>query len=199
MSSFSPVSVCNVALAHLGEQPISGFDDGTNTSKMCGAVFHMVVSTVSQAHPWNCATARWSLPRLALPPAFGFAYQYALPVDLLYIQKTNIEGEWRREGSVLLTDHARPEIVYTRNMAVYQDSLYPVMGGDPSWTNGDALFAAAVAYRLAFTLSKKITGSEAITQAMFKLYEDTLSEAKAVDAMQGTPEVIDGSSWVDVE
>lgn len=197
--SLSPVGVCNIALAHLGEQPIASFDDGTNTSKMCGAVFHMVVSQVTQAHPWNCATVRCSLPQLAQPPAFGFAYQYALPVDLLYIQKTNIEGAWRREGSVLLTDHARPEIVYTRDMALWPDSLRYVMGGDQGWVNGDALFASAVAYRLAFTLSKKITGSEAITQAMFKLYEDTLSEAKAVDAMQGTPEVIDGSSWVDVE
>lgn len=193
--AFTPIQICNIALAGLDAMPISSFEGGSVGSKLCGANFHMVLSQVLQAHPWNCATARETLAELAQPPGFGFSRQYQLPVDCLYVRKVDIDAPWRREGNHLLTDAASVAIVYTRDFGIEFGQATKAGSQIPL----DPLCAHAVAYRLAYVIGRRLTGSSARAEAMFDLYKEAMGEAKSVDGMEGTPEIIDGSSWVDVE
>jgi len=196
--SITPVDVCNIALLSLGESPISSFDEGTLAAKMCKANFVMAMRMVLQAFPWNCATARARMARLTATPAFGFSYAYQLPSDCLFIQSVSIDDVWRREGDRLLTDtESGVDIIYTADLTISSDGRTKITGG--SRLGIDSLCANAVAYRLGYMIGEKLTGSGTRAQAMFELYKDALIEAKGVDAMQGTPSVLDGSSWVDVE
>ncbi len=64
----SPTSIANLALAELGQNPITDIDDATsNAARQCAAAFWSSVAKVAREHNWNCLQKRTNLVQLALP------------------------------------------------------------------------------------------------------------------------------------
>jgi hypothetical protein len=175
----STTDICNLALGHLGEAPITSLDEDSRAARACALHFVPARDAVLRSHRWNFAETRVALSRLAEPPPFGWAHQFPLPVDCSRVLEVNgsEEGDWlsneyRIEGRVILTNVGEVNLVYTR---LEEDvSAY------------DPLFIEALALKLAALLSEPIRGTTSKTGDLMSQYERvTAPLARRVDANEG--------------
>jgi hypothetical protein len=175
----SPADICNLALAHLGEAPITSLDEDTLAARACALHYETTRDELLRSHRWNFASARAVLSRLEAIPAFGWAYAFALPTDFLRALDVNDEeagdltsGEWQIEGRNLLTDWDEVSLVYIRQIE--------------DVSQFDALFVQAFALKLAVYLSETIRGTTGKTAELMQAYERITGPlARRVDANEG--------------
>jgi len=179
----SAISISNLALQKLGAKRITSFEDGTKNAHLCEGFYGQVVDEVLRMHPWNCAICRKELAAEEDTPVFGWAYQYPLPSSpycLRVLAMQYIDYDFVIEGRMLLTDQGTCKITYIKRIV------------DPN--EFDALIAEAIAGRLAIKLAYPVTQSLSLEDKMCKNFKLVLSEARSVDAQEGTPQTIDTST-----
>lgn len=175
----SVTDICNLALGHLGEAPITSLDEDSRAGRACALHYAATRDAVLRSHRWNFAKDRKVLSRLEDAPLFGWSYQYALPADYARALEVNgseagdwISDEWTIEGKFLLTDAATVNLVYVK-------LLDDVSQFDP-------LFVDALALKLAAVLSEPIRGTTGKTTELETRYEQkTAPLARRVDANEG--------------
>jgi len=171
----SEIGIVVSALLELGEEPVVSLDQDVERARIMRALYAAERDGLLEEHPWNFATRRASLARLAQAPAFGFANAFALPGDCLTVLDLEPAGAaWRVESGRLLADVAAAAVRYVRRV-----------------TDANAMpptFRAALAARLAAKAARKLTGSSAEKERLEKLAADRLRTAKGRDA-QGAGEL----------
>src|SRR5688572_8267905 len=115
----SDTEICNIALGHLGEAPITSLNEDSKAAWACNLHYALTRDELLRGHRWNFAKDRVQLSELAEGPAFGWARQFQLPADCLRVLEFNdqeigdwISEEYEIEGRRLLTDAAVARIVY---------------------------------------------------------------------------------------
>ena len=168
------VGIANLALTHIGSEPILSLEDDTAPARACAGVIAAVTDAVLREHPWTCAVRRARLAADAAPPAFGYAYAYQLPADPYCLRVLDVWDQplpWQVEGRKLLTDATPPlSIRYVARIT------------DPEML--DASLAQAVAVRLAAAVAYKITQSRQLADDLWKLYEATVPLARSTNARE---------------
>lgn len=184
------VNICNRALATLGiKARITSLTEDTETARKCNLIIDDVIDEVLRAYNWNAATARAALAQEAETPAFGYAYQYALPAGpdppycLRVIQMEDEDSEFRIEGRKLLTDEATAKILYIKRITDVNEM--------------DSLLKSAIAARIAAELAFTMTNSNSQQEAAWNLYTAKLQEAFEIDAQEGTAGTYDSATWLD--
>lgn len=198
------VSICNLAMAHIGEEAtIISLDppEGSEEAKACAAFYPTAVSTLLDAHDWNFATRRAVLTQYADAERNGWRFAYALPADCIraiavrpserqrffgYVD-SDFEIVARSTGRVLLTDC--PSAVLT-----YVSSEVSTGAYSPS-------FVDALAWLLAMHLAgERIKGKEgaSFAQNCQKQYFAALSQARQNDARQFRSRVDYRPDWIKV-
>lgn len=191
----SEVQIVNVALTILGEDPIASLTDATTAARVANRIFAPQRDALLRSHPWNFATKRATLAQLAEAPAFGFAYQYALPNDYIFVQSLNDNDQSEDVGDrykvemsaagqrVLVTDEGTAQIRYTARVT------------DP--TQFDALFDVALAQKLAAELADTLTNSTTKADFHEKKFSNRLGEARVMDGQEGSSDVSADNSLID--
>lgn len=175
----SDTEICNLALGHLGEGQIVSLADGSAAARACALHYGTVRDALLRSHRWNFAQDRATLAALASAPAFGWAYQYPLPVECLRVLEINgsevNEPETHQyliEGRKILTNASTADVVYIRRIE--------------DVTQYDALFVEAFALKLAVKLTESIRGTTGKTAELLQEYERlTAPLARRVDANEG--------------
>ena len=173
------VSICSNALRKLGDDPITSLTEDTERARLCNAFYETARDSLLRSHPWNFAITRASLTRLSSTPAYGFAYQYALPTDPYCLRVLEMEYQdyifkienLATEGRVLLSDEDTAKILYVGRIT--DTSLF------------DSLFVDTLTAHLSVKLAYPITNSTSLQLQMHKLYQAKLSEARSVDGQEG--------------
>jgi hypothetical protein len=184
----SVIEICNNALLDLGEDAIMSLGDESKAAGLCNHRWPAVRDAVLRAHPWNCAMAQAELAAGAAAPLWKWECRYVLPVDFLRIVRiVGCDGsqvhDWEIQGGLVLCNEEAPiYIAYVRRET------------DPR--KYDALLDETLAARLAATLAYPLTGSTALAQSCWSLYQDKLNEARGVDAREGVPESIAPTNWL---
>lgn len=187
--ALSVVQICNIALADIGAALITDLPPGDTGQNAiyCDLFYEPVRDAVLRMHLWNCAMARQSLARLADAPVFGFSYAFSLPQNPYCLRAFRINEEWdcvfRVEGRKLLTDEGTCDLEYIMRIT------------DPN--TFDSLLVLTIAKAMAEKLVSRINPSATLKAQMQKELKDLLSEARASDAQEGTPEDLDTSTWLD--
>lgn len=78
----SQVDICNLALAHLGDEAqVASIvpTDGTIQSAHCARFYPIARSLLLEMHPWTFATKRVALAAVTNPYSDDWTYAYALP------------------------------------------------------------------------------------------------------------------------
>jgi hypothetical protein len=196
----STVDIANYALNNLGASNISSLDENSKAARIVNQRYEAVRDAVFRAHPWNCLIERAQLAQDTDTPAFGYAYQYALPTNpyclrvlefsngtLSYPQDniTNNSGGpvFVIEGRKLLTDEAIAQIKYIGRVT------------DPQ--QYDASLVEALASRLAAEVCYAITGSTSMVQIQTSLYEAKINEARFNDATEGATQRLEASDFIE--
>ena len=173
-------TICNLALAHLGQSQIMSLDDESQAARFCKRFYAQTRDEVVQSHQWNFALKRTTLPQLATAPLSGWALQYELPVDFLRLVQLNgyewwqREKRWEIEGRALLTDETTAAVRY---LARVEDANFFT-----------PLFVDALAMKLAARLAKPLTGSASAEADFLGRYEKITGPlARRMDAVEGRP------------
>lgn len=196
----STVDIANYALNIIGASNISAFDENSKVARLVNQRYGGVRDAVFRSHPWNCLIRRAELGQEVDTPAFGYAYQYALPTNpfclrvlefsngsLSYPQDnmTNNTGGpvFVIEGRKLLTDEGTARIKYIARVTDPQEY--------------DSLLIESLSARLASEIAYAVTGSTSVTQLADALYRDKLREARFVDATEGAPQKLEASDFIE--
>jgi hypothetical protein len=180
----SEVGICNAALINLGEATILSLTEDTKPARLCNQRYAALRDAVLRSANWNFAIERAELALLTTAPEFEFTAAFQLPTDLIRVIKTdNDDYTYRREGSKLLCNRSSVKIQYIKQVT------------DPN--EFDALFIEALAARIAMDLAKPLTDDVGTYEAMARLYESKMVEAKSADAHEnGSPETFDAVEWL---
>lgn len=180
----SPVSICSNALLLLGSQPISSFDETSDSAKLCSNLWETVRDGVLRAHPWNCAIKRANLAPKAEAPVYGFSYAFTMPADLLRLLEADTAYDYKIEGRDILADENPLYIKY-----VFKNEDYSTY---------DTLLVDALVAAMQASLAYPITKSTTQQEAAWKIYSEKLKLARAVDGQEGSPDTFGDFPFINV-
>ena len=180
------VQICNLALTAVGANTLLSLGDNTNEGRLCTIFYPLYRDYLLRLHPWNFLQTRASLAQLSTVPAFGFDFAFQLPSDCLRVTETDmtVHDEWRVEGKTIVCNVSTVNIVY--NKAVTDPTLF------------DPLFEVALAFLIAWKLSKVLTGKQNFTKQLEEEYTQHMNIARTIDGMEGTPAVINSTELIDI-
>ncbi len=179
----SRTEIANMALTSLGAANITDIDEDSSNARKIRAVYHNLREAVLEEHPWNFAVERVSKAPSEETPAFGYTYKILRPTDCLrviniYADKDEVnELLYKPEGKYILCNSNLVYIKYIKN--IQDETLFT------------ALFAQALAARIAYELCFPITNSYNVQGQMMQLYNSKLAIARSIDALEGSPDEID--------
>ena len=196
----STVDIANFALNNLGASNISSLDENSKAARIVNQRYDAVRDAVFRAHPWNCLVHRAELAQETDAPAFGYAYQYALPTTpfclrvleftngTLFYPQDNMTSNsggpvYVIEGRKLLTDEGTAKIKFIGRVT------------DPQ--QYDASLVEALSARLAAEICYAITGSTTMVQIQTSLYEAKITEARFNDATEGATQRLEASDFIE--
>lgn len=174
----SVVQIVNNALIKIGVNSILTLTEDSEAARAANLIYEQVRDDVLADHVWNFAVKRVELAQDTDSPVFGFANQYALPVDRLKVLGLG-DGtiQFTIEGSKLLTDSDTAQIKYIRRVE------------DPN--EFSPKFIEALSARLAAELAIPLVDSNSLYQNMYEVYGLKLREARTIDSQEsGDAEVV---------
>jgi hypothetical protein len=172
------VTICNLALAHIGDQSIVSMTDPSQEARFCTLFYNPVRQEILRQHPWNFATKIVQLNQTVTPPIFDWTYKYQLPTDFFRLITVNAFGvsqpsqTYEIQGDFLLSDIEAAAISYTAD--VTDENLF------------DSIFVEVFCLRLAARLAKSLAGSMQISQQLNQEYKYLLSEARRIDGTENS-------------
>jgi hypothetical protein len=187
MSATSEVQICSNALLLLGQNPISSFDDEGDSALLASNLWPTVRDAVLRSHPWNCAMKRVVLSPDLTPPAFDWSYAFTLPGDYLRVWSIGRDFDNPKffvENGKILIDDAICNLRY-----IFQQI---------DITKYDSLLILAMTSGMAAVLAYPITKSQTEQDAMMKLHQFHLKQARTADGQEGTGEESTDSPLIQV-
>ncbi len=170
----SSVDICNSALNMIGASNIISLTEDSRAARVCNQRYEFVRDAVFRAHPWNCLVTRTSLAADSDVPAFEFSYQHTLPADCLRVMRPqDPDTVFRVEGRKVISSTTPFPMIYISRVT------------DPN--QYDLLLIESIAARLAADISYALVNSASLSQLLMATYDTKLSEARFVDATEGTP------------
>lgn len=187
----SEVSICNRALGWLGANRITSLIDEQTEAVVCRESYAAARDYVLADHDWPFAIRRYKLPRLAVPPNFGFTNAFQLPEETIRVITLNerqhadtvtTQGiDWQVEGDTVVTSEGSANVRVVARI-----------------TNTDLFspgFVQCVSARLAADIAVGLTGSQQRETSMEQKYMMKLRDAKRQDGRQGKSKRLT-SSWL---
>ena len=180
----SEVTICNIALARLGQTQITSLTEADKKARLCLVFYEPMRDAVLQDAWWTFATKRQTLSQLVATPDSGFDYYYQLPADCLdprYLENDLIE--YVIEGDKLITDSTEDiELVYTQQLT--DTTLF-----SPN-------FVDALAYRIAAELAMSLTNDLKKHDQLLNIYASIVAQASAHDKRTRKRKVTRHTGWV---
>ncbi|MCC7063244.1 MAG: hypothetical protein IT456_10595 [Planctomycetes bacterium] len=195
----SYVDICNLALAHLGDEAtVSSISppDGSAQASHCARFYPIARNIALESHPWRFATFRAALALRADEPPTGWTYAYGLPnLCLRPLRVLSPESTDDNTGEEFKVESAEDgsQILYTKADEAILVFIKEVVS--PGFFS--PLFIEAYARLLASFLAgpvlKGATGMK-VGEAQYKMYDAILNRAKVADAQTQKVEVIENNT-----
>lgn len=194
MSANSKTRIINSALIKCGEEAITSPSDDSRAARYANRQYDIIRDSLLRAYNWNFAIDRATTAPDATAPAFGFAYKHQMPDDCLRVigvfdevepiqNYTSSTVPHKIEGRYILTDEDTLYIFYIKR--VTDEAQF-----DASFNE---VFALALAIDLAYFLT---AGADRLARLEGQ-FQQSVRAAKLADAIEGSPEVIVASDWLD--
>ena len=175
----SDVDICNSALNMIGASNIVSLTEDSRAARVLNQRYEFVRDAVFRSHPWNCLIRRTSLAADSDTPEFEYDHQHSLPTHpfcLRVLRSDDPDTVFRVEGRKVVSSTTPFKMIFIARVT------------DPN--EYDQLLIEALSARLASDISYALVNSAVLSQNLFSLYQGKLSEARFVDATEGTPDNI---------
>ncbi|WP_428247220.1 hypothetical protein [Ferrovibrio sp.] len=176
--ALDPTQAANKALNALGAETLTDIGESSTNARRCQAAMAMLVDEVLEAHPWHFAKRRAPLAASGTAPDFGWGYAFPLPTAPWCLRPLQVGGrdagdDWTVEGRDILANEPGPlQLVFIARVDLAQASGH---------------FGRALGYRLAAEIGFAVTNSREVVADMWRLYERSLSDARAINAQSAPP------------
>ena len=200
MPLYTPVSVCNLALAKVGDEasqitsiPASQSEEYSKEANLCSKFYEITLREVLEATEWKWARKRVALALNVDTPTFEWDYSHALPADCarpLRVSPTtdtqrqyNYKSEWDVEDGNVVSNRSDLWMLYVHNAA--------------NLAKADALFIRTLYTALAAKLVYPLTENRNLTKdIMNELTLEVLPEARRVNSYTGYTLPSVDSAWL---
>lgn len=184
-------ALCSAALNLLGDDSIVNLTDDSDRARLCNRLYEIERDATLRAHRWNSAITRVALAELAAAPIHGWAKAFQLPSDPFCLRAISInEGQAPNATATdQIDDPGDPFSVEGRRLLTNAGTAnlrYIARITDPAVF--DALLYDTIIARMAWRMAFHITGLRTFADDMKKQYDQILTEARAMDAQEGTPD-----------
>lgn len=172
----SPIDICNMALAHLGETPnLSSIDppEGSAHAESCARFYPIARDVALEAINWPFAMTRVLVAELApTNPASGWLFAYALPAGYVkavgVVQPGVMDDEQDSslfivEGQALYTNAEQATLIYLQRMT--------------DTTKWSASFGVAVSWLLASYLAGAVCEDKSVKNWAYEMYREELGRS----------------------
>jgi hypothetical protein len=187
----SKTQLCNLALVRLGANTVVNIaTDSTSQANLCNILFDDLADEVMAEGSWTSTIRRVALAQTTNTPAFGYTYEYQLPVDpkaLKILEVNHIKAgdiDYAIEDDKLLTDNDTISIRYVARLTDTED-----------W---DIYLQRAFVARLASELAYPLTGDDRKAQLEFERYRIFVQEGLALNGQQGSKQQLISDDLIDV-
>jgi len=173
----SDVDICNSALNMIGASNIISLTEDSRAARVCNQRYEFVRDAVFRSHPWNCLIKRTSLAADSDTPAFECSYQHTLPTNpycLRVLRPQDPDTVFKIEGRKVMSNTTPFKMIYVARVTDANEY--------------DQLLIETISARLAADISYALVNSAALSQSLMDMYAAKLSEARFVDATEGTPD-----------
>jgi len=190
----SDVDICNMALAHLGEDGVVVSitpPDGSAEAGHCARFFGLARTEALEMHSWAFATKRVALAALT-NDGTAWGYKFALPSGCVKVRKVLPYGvydetksmEYVVEGQSLYCQDEAPTLIYTWSIT-----------DTTKYTSG---FLSCFSYLLGSYVAGPITKKAATVQALRNMAVSVAAVAAASDANASVSETHSSPApWVE--
>jgi len=171
----SKISICNQALVELGADTISSLNESTTESTLCSVQFDPTRRELLRLHPWNCALKYTELALQAnKDPNSNYNYQFKLPSDFIRLISVNNDLDYKIIGTNI---HTNKNTCFIKYVFDNEDVS--------TW---ESYFIAVFVLLLKSKISYPITKTRSMQEMVYKIFLNTLEEAKIID---GSEDILD--------
>ena len=172
----SKIDICNMALAHLGQEPVSSLGQEDERARRCALFYDPVRKEVLRTHNWAFAGCIQDLALLAKKEGERDAFVYAYPQDCLFLRR--VFGKNAGQAAIPFKEVFDPAL-HTRVILTATDQAKAEYTRDIADENlFDPAFVKAFSLALAADLALALTGDQALAGQMLQKYSWTLEEAR---------------------
>lgn len=192
MSTTAEIDVWNMALDMLHEAPVSSPTEDTGVRLWFSRETAPTRDSELRKFAWNFALERASVAASVDVPAWQWSFKYDLPGDCLRMMALRQNGAingtlipYELEGGAILTNATAPlKLRYIKRVETVG-----------LW---DALFVDVMAAKLASKMAHWLTGKGSFAQLAEQNYQQTLREARRIDAIEQYQEDLDQNDVIRV-
>ena len=172
----SKLDICNLALAQLGQEPISSLEQDDERARRCRLFYDPIRKEVLRTHNWSFACTQANLALLDEQIAGGKPqYIYAYPQNCLFMRKVyGVDGQQKVPFQEMYRQDLQMRIIscgVPQARAEYTRDLSDTTQFDPAFVKA---FSLALAADLAMTLSADMS----LAQQILHKYTLALDEAR---------------------
>ncbi len=165
----SPIDISNSALLKVGASRINSFEDNKTEAVVVNEFYERSILWLFAQYYWGFAMKLSSLAQLPTPPEQEYKFAYALPDDVVRIQRTFPNSNYKVVGNELHTNEQKIAIKYTQRVDEADMPIY---------------FEQTMMYYLASQICVPLTENATKEDANYGQYLDHLKRAKSLDAQQ---------------
>lgn len=188
------VTISNLALAMLSEDPITSLSPATPNNKaarLCALHYDTSRRAMLEAAPWRCAKKQFQATASATAPLFDYGSAYPVPSDYLRMFELPEDGSMRWElinvgGALFVMTNAGVSGDGTLDLTYIYDLQDPAIMS-PLLVK---TIAADMAQAMAFPLSRDLE----LVQLCVQQREAYLALARTVSAQQASPRPFDADT-----
>lgn len=190
----SETEIANSALAKIGEGSITELGQNTAAARLVNRQYPLVRDALIRSYRWNFAIKRVTLAPEAEKPDTGFTNKFMFPPDALRIIGIFDENELQQNYTA-----SRIPFKIEGRFILADDEVLPIfyLARITDVSQFDASFAEAFAWKLAVDLSYPLTTNRKVREDALLGFRLSIKEAKLADAIEGSPEIIESSEWLD--
>ena len=173
------INICSRAMNAIGADSITSFSEGTTEAKVANQKYEICKQKLLSIYPWAFNRAEIFVPRLPNNRETKFTYIYEKPEDCLNVRAVKENGipvDYSFDLGKINTNAEKPILVYS---ADYQEKDMP------------AYFVALLIDLCARDFLIPVTGKYDEYKMYDNIYQNSLAEAKNVDAKSKTPSCVD--------
>ena len=172
----SKIEICNMALAYLGQYPISSLEQETEPARWLKLFYNPVRDEVLRVHNWAFATVEKPLTQVQNPAGMQGKWVYKYPSDALFIR--GVFSPQDSQAPLPFTERFEPDLAMRVLVTSVPHAIARYTRRITDETQYDPAFAKCFALALACDTVLVLTGDSALGARLEQKYALALEEAR---------------------